>query len=275
MNNRREKKINTKRIEDILSIVESNGWHVSKKKFEGEFLGKKSVCHFKLEELPDFLFGIWLCPIEKSKVYGREFHIFGQYEKWSSKFKPSRNEVSADTTLESFLEGIKFVCENYDRYITDTYVWEDEYDEDGKLLCEQGWMIEDWTHDFAKKTFDSWEKDEEEKKIKNLEWFHKLYRLVSKDLFKEFSFINAVGMIDRGDCCSPRYNLGISINSCNVGDLRKVISYINCTLDGASCWDCDVDLCYFWGTKNRSLRKDIKEFKKHYDFDFLFTREKR
>lgn len=55
------------------------------------------ICHFRLENNKNWLFGIWLTPDLKNKKVTIE--LFGEHEEYIDKFKPSRSIISFNKTL--------------------------------------------------------------------------------------------------------------------------------------------------------------------------------
>ena len=103
--------------------------------------------------------------------------------------------------------------------------------------------------------------------------------MFQKICLKNFSFINAIGMTDRGKYYSNRYELGINVNNCSQDDLQDVEDFIFRALgitweESASYYGCNIHLNHYWKSR-KPLRKDIKDFKKYHDFDFLFIREEK
>ena len=62
-------------------------------------LGKNSICHFKIKEIPGFIFAIWTKSCFNSEQFNcsdsDELIIFSQFERYLDKFKPSRSGLQA------------------------------------------------------------------------------------------------------------------------------------------------------------------------------------
>lgn len=194
-----------------------------------------SICHFKIKEIPGFLFAFWnTCrfdPIEKQieqagigETWADSLHInpqselvfFTQYEKEIDKFKPSRSG---------------FVCGLY------RHAWfeSDKDDKDKEVKKEEWWMyqLEDILTFMKKHHFkaylyacresryiwdsvsgfeafyrfvkDAWYRTRT--KIKN--WFKLKYQIfVSKNLVKKLKTMNVI-LFDRGEGWSPRLQISL------------------------------------------------------------------
>ncbi len=265
MKNRETGWLNKKRANNILDIIESNGFHVTSKKFgSGYFiysLGSNAVCHFKLKELPDFLFGIWLYDNNK-------FEIFGQFELYLDKFKPSRNEVSKKTTLESFLEGIKFIQENHDRYITDSYWWWEDYE-----TIENGWQNKNWTPEYGKQEIERMYSKKENSKKKDMEEYHRTYNILSKELFDKFPCIWAVGVRDRSSFVWPKYSVVVLANNSTDETWNEINNYLFAISRKLKCTNYINGLDVLFDTQNCPFKKELKSLKKKMQIDYLFVKE--
>ena len=105
MKKRLLKKKNKKQLSSILNSI-NKFYKVQDIKYgDGYFMfsfGANSVCHFSLEEFPDWRFGIWLNRNE----------LFGQTLSTIDKFKPCRSPLS-ETDITSFIKELNKIKNNH------------------------------------------------------------------------------------------------------------------------------------------------------------------
>ena len=155
---------------------------------------KAAICHFKIKEIPGWLFGIWLND-ERHK-----YDIFGEPEEFIDKFKPGATYYSYKNISE-FIEKMIDVRDNYDYYMAKD--WYDRKEDIGrndaakisevikrhelKLIQEAKEELEDWRY-----TFD----------------------FFKKRIFDEIPQLEAVGVFDwhsKGWITYPRFSLTLQV----------------------------------------------------------------
>lgn len=103
----------TKIKEECFNLLKEHGFTVTDVSVgNGYFLfefGKNSVVHFKIKEIPYWLFGLWILKDKEKKVYTIQF--FGEKIDWIDKFKPSRTTISssADDGSDEIYYRVPFV----------------------------------------------------------------------------------------------------------------------------------------------------------------------
>jgi len=235
MKKRLIKKVNKKRIENILNKITSNNFNITSKIFgDGYFIftfGYNTVCHFTLKQTPLWEYGIWLNGKNR-------FQIFGEHEWLIDKFKPSVTYLSYNNDIAGFIKEVKLISENHKLYFVDSltsgdalvaYEKEDwgngefsykgyqairEYNEETQLwdkfrrdeLITQEEFVDSKYDEFMKEKL-----QEEENKEYN--------KLFAFNFFKElpniFPDIKVVGIRDgnkNGWKCSPRYDIKILVD---------------------------------------------------------------
>lgn len=201
---------------------------ISYKEFQDSYFifyhGENAVCHFKLNNFPEWLFGIWLIYVEDEKnqhLTHINAEIFAQAENFIDKFKPSRsffkteiNFYRDNTDKKNIIdEEFNFVIKDYQFYSLN-FIWNRPY----MALFAEIYGV-DFNEDFVRpiKAYFLVKKAYlksylEENKVKRankffrrkiLKWANKN----SKEIFKEFE----VGIKDRGENWSPRFDLEITI----------------------------------------------------------------
>lgn len=174
-------------------------------------MGNNSVVHFKLKDTPGWKYGIWWS-IPK-KYYDKDTKkmtlpkyvngsFFAQYEENIDKFKPSASTICCDFTIvpgdsHSYLfeiaQNIKFI-------INEPYL----------AFCRDA-CYNDYNHEYlsrrkAKKIYKDWRKKEDTTKRLRRVLDNKFIKFVKKLFEEEFNNDNMI-IIDRGQHCSPRYEL--------------------------------------------------------------------
>lgn len=214
----------TKIKELCLKCLEDNGFHPTDINVgNGYFLfdfGKNSVVHFKIKEIPYWLFGLWILDDKEKKEYTIQF--FGEKEDWIDKFKPSRTSISSsknDGDKVHYRVPFRVTNENKCKYFdVDFAVWT-QMDELQRLkknrrIAEYGlsdtnrsflkWLWKEiWFYDIEKPLTDFYEA-----KIQGI-----LYKLCLRYLgFKYRKYIKIrpiVDMSDPGYYRHPRYECGV------------------------------------------------------------------
>lgn len=107
-------------IEKILSKVESaESLELIDRIFgDGYFIfefGEDTVCHFRVKELKNWLFGIWCDETETPDEY--KISLFGEHENYIDKFKPTRTAISYSFILD---------LSKIDDYISEIYQFSEQ-----------------------------------------------------------------------------------------------------------------------------------------------------
>ena len=105
-------KTNKEFIEDFLNTIEKEFYiHCIKRRYgNGYFIieyGEDSVCTFKIKEIPDFTFGIWMSSNVDLNYYDKSYQeskliLFTQPTINIDKFKPSRSSFCLP--IERYIE---------------------------------------------------------------------------------------------------------------------------------------------------------------------------
>lgn len=232
--NKINKRNNTNRNEIILSKI-LQYFTLNKKRYMNRYfifsMGENSVCHFSLEETPNWKYGIWLN--EKG------FQIFGEHDWLIDKFKPSRTYISFENEVQGFIQKVKNISKNLKMYFVDSltdgsavvdYVKETygdaeddfyyngyqairEYNEETKLynqfrrdesITQEGYIESKWN-----------EYIEEQNKLEQDHEFDRAFAFsFFKSLLDIYPTIKAVGIHDRnkkGWCSNPRYDIKVVV----------------------------------------------------------------
>lgn len=96
-------KLKKRVINKALKVINDNGFKTKNVKFgDGYFFyefGDNSVCHFYIDELPDWKFGIWIWEDDKDENKLKVF-FFAQIEEFIDKFKPSASSIEEEFFIE-------------------------------------------------------------------------------------------------------------------------------------------------------------------------------
>lgn len=219
--------------------------------------GDNSVAHFKIKELPGWLFGVWLSYDENIRN-NITIQWFCQQELWLNKFKPSNSTICCKTTIciddfiASLLEG------NDDVYSVDFYEIIDNINFMKKypyLAAYRDITGEDLnTNYITKKYAKRFVKKENKQNTHRINMAEKLEKTLANIVVKEVNKIEGIEHIklidenEDGFSVSPRYHLEvIPKDSCNLQELYD------------KCWDVIRD------TQNKI--RDTKKYKKYCCFD--------
>lgn len=170
--------------------------------------GTNSVVHFHINETPGWKYGIWWAPIEDEdtkKPYTDRVHcsIFAQYEEEIDKFKPSASMICEEFTIDfkhptanrlwAFVEDIKFIHD--EPYLA--FYREMNYTDFNREYVSRAKAKSYFERYFKQKRL-----AEETKALNNKEMLKTIYGILKEDIDEGTCFI-----VDRGDSCSPRYNI--------------------------------------------------------------------
>lgn len=177
-------------------------------------MGTNAVIHFKIEECPGWLFGIWWREPElvdkKSKSYKLIGNFFAQYEDIIDKFKPSYSTVKADI--------VATVCKkSKDSESNQWHISEldDVSDQIRFILKEPAlafcrdyyhWNYNTQYHDrrTAKKKFESWKTWFADKKRYTQICDERVLSFVRDNLLSHYG---SAEILDQGENVSPRYQI--------------------------------------------------------------------
>jgi hypothetical protein len=176
--------------------------------------GTNSVVHFHIEETPGWKYGIWWSPVTKSEDEDNEANqeyftdrlrgeFFAQYEEEIDKFKPSASMVSETFTLYlpapasnltwGFAADIKFIHdEPYLAFYREMHYtdFNREYVSRAKAKA------------YFEKHYKQKKLEEETKALNDKEMLKAVYEMLKDEIDEGTCFVQ-----DRGDCCSPRYEI--------------------------------------------------------------------
>lgn len=190
---------NIKKIDPILQEVSHHFTIKSKKYLDGYFVfhyGKNSVCHFRLKEIPDWKFGIWL----NNKGYS----IFGEHEALIGKFKPSRTPISEESAKD-FIKDVSEIIKNPKSAFVES------------LCCD---FNSEWTDEQINKEWDEFWQDKETEENYNYNAKKIVFDFL-KSLPEKYDGILAVGVDDgnkKGWIRYPRYIVTLVVTDKSVLD---------------------------------------------------------
>lgn len=248
---KKKKMRNLKRHSDILSKISERFKISSTAYLDGYFIfnmGPCSVCHFSLEETPDWKYGIWL--------KDNAFNIFGENIELIDKFKPSAAYFTFDS-IEDFVGKVSDIQENpkyhlvnslrsgaldipfrkiydeeseaeneEDRYYYEGYQAVNKYNDetgeyeytyqDTNIKLED--VIEEYFNEFKSRRSRRLEEIEHDRKI--------TFNFLKYKLFEVSSKIDMICVTDSDACgwrCSPRYNIDVVVrNGTSKADMELI-----------------------------------------------------
>lgn len=233
-NKKHNPEFNKSRLDAIMDMIREKKFTLTDIKYlNGYFIfatGDNSICHFKIEECPGWLFGIWLIHDEDkyNETNATKFSFFAQYEKFIDKFKPAASMISEDGSVYDTDDGKTHV--NNDWKIIDNieYIQEHPYLAIWRDIAFVDYNTTYISEKVAKRKVLKDLKDD----IKYEKWQNKLdekCKKQGKKVIKSFSNkITSVVIIDRGDGWSPRYVYDCSFAiGTKVDDIREIAYQIN------------------------------------------------
>ena len=176
--------------------------------------GTNSVVYFHINETPGWKYGIWWSPIAKSEDEDDEAHneyhtdrvhcsIFTQYEEEIDKFKPSASMVCEEFTIDfkypaanrlwAFADDIEFI--HKEPYLA--FYREMHYTDFNKEYVSRAKAKAYFERHYKQKRL-----EEETKDLNDKEMLKAIYEMLKDELNEGTCFVQ-----DRGDCCSPRYEI--------------------------------------------------------------------
>lgn len=125
---------NKELIETLLKQIEENtGFHIVTKDYMDSYFGcpvneKDRICHFRIREIPGFLFALWHTSLVnmpyENLAPNSELIFFTQYERDIDKFKPSRSGFVIGLFRHKYIDN-KLTEGDEQREIWNTYELED------------------------------------------------------------------------------------------------------------------------------------------------------
>ena len=235
-----------KTYNEIFNKIEKNAdLQIESKMFGSRYfifnLGVDSVCHFTIEQTPDWKYGIWL-----DEECG--YKIFGEHIDLIDKFKPSRTYLSyKDNELDSFISDVKKIAGNPKLYFVESYTgdalvdyekYDDfytgyqvvrEFNEESGLWDKYSRETSITQESFVEDVWDRFQIEKQEE-IDNEEHDRKF----SFEFFKSIPYLNenicGVGIVDRGGSWSPRYEILVFVDKNTsedtVDDLYKILESV-------------------------------------------------
>ena len=209
MNKRIREKIgkrkNLERHNALFEVLKENGFTVYDKIYlDGYFLwdfGKSAVVHFKVKEIKDYLFGIWLRKDGK-------YDIFADHEEFIDKFKPTRTEFYSNN-VHQFVEKMKDVRDNYDYYLVNSYLSYAEKDDKERIEFE----INKFNQNMSQKKTDDMN-----------DWKH-TFNFFRKGIFEKIPEALAIGIMDTnvvfGGISDPRFDIVLQVEEDLYKELEK------------------------------------------------------
>ena len=198
---------------------------------DGHFIfgsGTNTVVHFRIDECPGWLFGIWWTIPDGSnsnqKYISGEF--FAQYEETVDKFKPSRSAICSTITL--IPDGD---CQNYSCYTAAkmiSFIRDEPYLAFCRDYCDWNYNEEYHTRDEAKAVYDKYRVRKDNKVKYTKEFDDKILAFVKDKILPLFTDAK---IRDLGENWSPRYEVVAPLKK-NKDVVKKYGSY---------CWFDDDD----------------------------------
>jgi hypothetical protein len=216
--------------------------------------GTNSVVHFHIEETPGWKYGLWWSPISNTTEAGEEEdenseyytdrlrgELFAQYEEEIDKFKPSASMVAETFTLYlpapasnltwGFAEDIKFIHD--EPYLA--FYREMHYTDFNREYVSRAKAKAYFERHYKQKRL-----EEETKALNDKEMLKVVYEMLKDELNEGSCFVQ-----DRGDCCSPRYEIIIK-NAWDIEDgcyrLFDLYEEADAT-EMKQLWDTAIDSC--------------------------------
>ena len=178
--------------------------------------GTNSVVHFHIEETPGWKYGIWWSPISKNTKEGEEddenaeyytdrvhCSIFAQYEEEIDKFKPSASMVCEEFTIDfkypavnrlwAFADDVEFI--HKEPYLA--FYREMHYTDFNKEYVSRAKAKAYFERHYKQKKL-----EEDTKALNDKEMLKAIYEMLKDEIDEGTCFVQ-----DRGDCCSPRYEI--------------------------------------------------------------------
>lgn len=259
MNTRiRNKKIKNKNIsrhEDILDNIKKHYKIKDKKYHDGYFViykGICSICIFRIKEIPEWLFGIWLTE--------EGFKIFGEHEELIDKFKPSKTYISYENDIEGFMNEIEQLEQDKELYFVDSLTYGDALEKYDRGSEEQ--------KEFVKQVYNNFKQEQEERlNLENND--RKFIFNYLKNLLSYKNGIKAIGVYDRNTRntrVSPRYGIKVIVDR-DVDNIIELANYLDRDM-------FEINLSQEKLTNEHQIRfmsigKDVKDIK---DANYKFIR---
>ena len=226
-----------KKIFKIDTLLFTDGYFIFR-------MNPNAVCHFTINETPDWLYGIWLGE-------NNNFHIFGEHTDLVDKFKPSRTYLSYENDIDSFIEDLNNIKENPKLYFVDSLTGSalvdfKEYNSGGNVYYYGYQAVNNFDEDTHRGIKTKRDKNISQEDFVNKEYeeFHneKQQRLKDEDFDRKFAFdffkeildfddgITGVGIYDRnrgGWRTSPRYVIRIIIENPHIEISKKLSDLIH------------------------------------------------
>lgn len=179
--------------------------HVTDVKYlDGYFIfgmGDNSVVHFKIKELPGWLFGVWWDPIDK-KSKSITGHWFTQYEKDIDKFKPAASEIKADFSINPNATKEQYsVPWEIEKHLT--FMLTEPILARGRNLCSFDYNYEYYSRSRVKRIVNKHDRDEKKYQIGKIRAIKRVKRLLTRICIDDFEN-REFTIVDHGDHCSPR-----------------------------------------------------------------------
>lgn len=181
--------------------------------------GENSVVHFHIKETPGWKYGIWFDLVRKNSIrhkHGRyyrdrlECRVFAQYEEEINKFKPSHSTI-CETIPFSIVKGKVRIAQvdkliNFEGQVN--FIHNEPYLAFYRDRCSVDFNQEHITKTKAEAYF---EKYFEEKRVCQAVQKQNDSELLAfyKDLLKDDLVAGNCFIVDREECCLPRYNIVI------------------------------------------------------------------
>ena len=178
--------------------------------------GTNSVVHFYIDETPGWKYGLWWSPISKNTEAAEEDNknteyytdrlrgeLFAQYEEEIDKFKPSASMVTETFTLYlpapasnltwGFAGDIEFI--HNEPYLA--FYREMHYTDFNREYVSRAKAKAYFKRHYKRKRL-----AEETKALNDKEMLKAIYEMLKEEIDEGSCFVQ-----DRGDCCSPRYEI--------------------------------------------------------------------
>lgn len=194
------------------SVTDDKRIHVTDIEYlDGYFIfgmGTNSVVHFHVDECPGWKFGIWWNEPEKAdEAEAFKCDVFAQYEETIDKFKPTRSEFCEVEHIYLDTEPNEFGCFATAEMID--YIRKEPYLAFCRDYCYWNYNREYHSREEAQATFEEYRRKKENKD----KWTEILDKRVLDFARENFlPMFESAEIVDRGDCCSPRYEIVCDMN---------------------------------------------------------------
>ena len=172
--------------------------------------GTNSIVHFRVEECPGWLFGIWWTIPDKKVKEPASYQgtVFTQYEENIDKFKPSGSELVANITAHP--DAAEPYCSTWEARKMIDFIIKEPYLAFCRDYYSWNYNYEYHTREEAKEQYDKWREWKNIKDAKTREWDEKILDFVRENILPLYKDSR---IEDCGESWSPRYQVVAPLSS--------------------------------------------------------------